>query len=74
MADAKKIYANQFVHIFHDVLPEYEEKFLLHHVGKEREKLIISKEPVKVQIKEYQALANHNPLEEYVEMISYELR
>jgi hypothetical protein len=58
VADAKRIYANQFVHIFHDVLPEYEEKFLLHHVGKEREKLIISKEPVKVQIKEYQALTS----------------
>lgn len=34
VADAKRIYANQFVHIYHDVLPEYEEKFLLHHVGK----------------------------------------
>lgn len=74
VAQTKKNYANQFVHIFHDILPEYEQKFLLHHVGKDREKLIINKEPVKAQIKEYQSLANHNPLEDFVEMISYELR
>lgn len=43
IADTKRIYSNQFVHVFHDILPEYEDKFLLHHVGKDKEKLIFSK-------------------------------
>ena len=62
------------MHVFHDILPEYEDKFLLHHVGKDKDKLVLSKEAVKVQIKEYQSLANDNPLDDYTEMISYELR
>ncbi len=60
--------------MFHDILPEYEEKFLLNHVGKDKDKLIVSKESVKSQIREYQSLAIDNPLDDYTEMISYELR
>jgi hypothetical protein len=60
--------------MFQNILPEYEDKFLLNHVGKDKDKLIISKESVKSQIREYQSLANDNPLDDYTEMISYELR
>jgi hypothetical protein len=60
--------------MFHNILPEYEDKFLLNHVGKDKDKLIINKESVKSQIREYQSLANDNPLDDYTEMISYELR
>jgi hypothetical protein len=74
IADTKKIYSNQFVHVYHNILPEYEDKFLINHVGKDKDKLIFSQEPVKAQVKEYQSLANDNPLDDYTEMISYELR
>jgi hypothetical protein len=71
IADTKKSYSNQFVHVFHNILPEYEDNFLLNHVGKDKEKLILSKESVKDQLKDYQSLANENPLDDYTEMISY---
>lgn len=58
-----------------NTIPEYEEKFLLKYVEDDRSNLLLCKDDeFGNKLKEYQEYVAHNPLEDYVELISYELR
>ena len=54
------------------IIPQYEDKFLIEYVEGDRENLLLNKDDsFSKQLKEYQYYTTHNPLEDYVELISY---
>lgn len=58
-----------------NTLPDYEEKFLLKYVENDRSKLFLSNgDEFSNKLKQYQGYTADNALEDYCELISYELR
>jgi hypothetical protein len=58
-----------------NTLPDYEEKFLLKYVENDRSKLFLSNgDEFSSKLKQYQGYTADNALEDYCELISYELR
>ena len=61
--------------VMEQTVPEYEEKVFLSHVGKERTELIFTRsEEVPLKVIDYKSKTEKNPLEQYLELVNYELR
>lgn len=59
----------------HTILPEYEDKVLLKYVEDDSSKLLLNESrQFDEKLREYQEFTTNNVLEEYIELMSYELR
>lgn len=56
-------------------IPEYEERSLLNHLGKYRDKLVITRTTdFAEELARFKEVNAVNPLEQFLEMVMYEIR